>query len=73
MGYMSEALTALENELFAFGFDKITLDIDDGNTMSENVAKRNGYTLVKRLPMASWAKCVGKCDSLIYEKRKETD
>ena len=72
-GYMTEALTALEGELFAFGFDKITLDIDDGNTMSENVAKRNGYTLVKRLPMASWAKCVGKCDSLIYEKQKETD
>ena len=72
-GFMSEALTALESELFAFGFDKITLDIDDGNTMSENVAKRNGYTLVKRLPMASWAKCVGKCDSLIYEKHKETD
>lgn len=72
-GYMSEALTALESELFAFGFDKITLDIDDGNIMSENVAKRNGYTLVKRLPMASWAKCVGKCDSLIYEKHKETD
>ena len=67
-GYMSEALSALEKELFKFGFDKITLDIDDGNTMSENVAKRNGYTLVKRLPMASWAKCVGKCDSLIYEK-----
>ncbi len=69
-GYMTEALTALESELFAFGFDKITLDIDAGNTASENVAKRNGYTLVKCLPMASWAKCVGKCDSLIYEKRK---
>ena len=69
-GYMSEALTALEAELFAFGFDKITLDIDDGNTPSENVAKRNGYKLEKRLPMASWAKCVGKCDSLIYIKRE---
>ena len=67
-GYMSEALVALEKELFKFGFDKITLDIDDGNTKSENVAKRNGYKFVKRLPMASWAKRVGKCDSLIYEK-----
>lgn len=67
-GYMSEALSALETELFKFGFDKIILDIDDGNTHSENLAKRNGYKLVKRLPMASWAKCVGKCDSLIYEK-----
>lgn len=67
-GFMSEALTALESELFAFGFDKITLDIDDGNVMSENVAKRNGYKLVKRLPMESYAKYVGKCDSLIYEK-----
>lgn len=72
-GYMSEALTALEAELFAFGFDKITLDIDAGNTPSENVANRNGYKLEKRLPMASWAKCVGKCDSLIYVKNKEAD
>ena len=70
-GVMSEALTALETELFKFGFNKITLDIDDGNTRSENVAKRNGYKLSKRLPMASWAKCVGKCDSLIYEKQRE--
>ncbi len=67
-GYMSETLSALETELFKFGFDKIILDIDDGNSKSENIAKRNGYKLVKRLPMASWAKCVGKCDSLIYEK-----
>lgn len=70
-GYMSEALSALETELFKFGFDKITLDIDNGNTPSENLAKRNGYKLVKQLPMASYAKCVGKCDSLIYKKEKE--
>lgn len=69
-GYMTEALSALETELFKFGFNKITLDIDNGNMHSENLAKRNGYTLDKRLPMASWAKCVGKCDSLIYIKRE---
>lgn len=69
-GYMTEALSALETELFEFGFDKIILDVDAGNTPSENVAKRNGYKLEKRLPMASWAKCVGKCDSLIYAKCK---
>lgn len=69
-GYMSEALSALETELFKFGFNKITLDIDNGNIHSENLAKRNGYTLDKRLPMASWAKCVGKCDSLIYVKKR---
>lgn len=69
-GYMSEALTALETELFNFGFNKITLDVDNGNTPSENIAKRNAYKLVKRLPMASYAKCVGKCDSLIYTKYK---
>lgn len=67
-GYMSEALSALETELFKFGFKKVTLDIDNGNTHSENLAKRNGYKLAKRLLMNSWAKCVGKCDSLIYEK-----
>ena len=69
-GYMTEALSALETELFKFGFDKIILDVDAGNTPSENVAKRNGYKLEKRLPMASWAKCVGKCDSLIYVKKQ---
>ena len=31
-GYMSEALSALETELFKFGFNKIKLDIDNGNT-----------------------------------------
>ena len=67
-GYMSEALSALETELFDFGFDRIILDVDAGNTPSENVAKRNEYKLEKQLPMASWAKCVGKCDSLIYVK-----
>lgn len=69
-GFMTEALSALETELFKFGFDKIILDIDDGNTKSESVARRNGYKFEKRLPMASWAKCVGKCDSLIYVKMK---
>lgn len=69
-GYMSEALTALELELFKFGFDKIVLEIDNGNISSENVAKRNNYVLNKRIPMDSWAKCVGKCDTLVYEKHK---
>lgn len=69
-GFMSEALSALETELFNFGFSKIILDIDDGNIKSENLAKYNGYKCVECLPMASWAKCVGKCDSLIYEKQK---
>ena len=55
---------------FKFGFNKITLDIDDGNAPSETLAKRNGYKLARRLPLASYAKCVGKCDSLIYEKIK---
>lgn len=67
---MSEALSALETELFKFGFNKITLYIDNGNTHSENLAKRNGYTLDKKLPMAPWAKCVGKFDSLIYVKKR---
>ena len=69
-GYMTEALSSLETELFKFGFNKITLDIDSGNTHSENLAKRNKYKLEKILPMASRAKCVGKCDSLIYVKER---
>ena len=67
-GYMGEALSALETELFKFGFEKIIIDVDAGNTPSENVARRAGYTLEKILPMESWAKCVGKCDSLIFVK-----
>lgn len=67
-GYMGEALSALETELFKFGFKKIIIDVDAGNVPSENVARRAGYKLEKRLPMESWAKCVGKCDSLIFVK-----
>lgn len=67
-GYMAESLSALESELFKFGFNKIIIDIDAGNTSSENVARRAGYVLERRLPMESWAKCVGKCDSLIFVK-----
>jgi RimJ/RimL family protein N-acetyltransferase len=70
---MTEALNALEKELGKFGFKKIIIDIDDGNIRSENIAKRNGYILEKRLPMASWAKCIGKCDSLIYVKKLTTN
>ena len=70
-GYMGEALSALEQELFNFGFNKITIEIDDGNTRSENVAKRNGYKFLERRPMASWAKSVGKCDELVYVKYKK--
>ena len=69
-GFMSEALNALEQELFKFGFTKIKLDIDNGNAPSESLAKRNGYVLENRLPLASWAKAVGDCDSLIYIKQK---
>ena len=69
-GYMTEALVALEQELFKFGFEKIILEIDDGNIPSANVAKRNGYKLEKRLPMESYAKCVGKCDAVVYVQRK---
>lgn len=69
-GFMSESLSALEQELFKFGFDKIILDIDDGNKKSENLALRNNYILERKLKDASWAKQVGKCDSLIYIKTK---
>ena len=67
-GYMGEALSALETELFKFGFNRIIIDVDAGNLPSENVARRAGYQLEKRIPMNSWAKCVGKCDSMIFIK-----
>ena len=69
-GFMTESLSALEQELFQFGFNKIVLDIDNGNTNSENLAIRNNYILERKLKGASWAKQVGKCDSLIYIKTK---
>ena len=73
-GYMGAALAALESELFKFGFEKIIIDVDAGNTPSENVARRAGYTLEKRIPMNSWAKCLGgKCDSLIFSKSKSDE
>lgn len=72
-GFMSEALYALSTQLFKFGFDKIILEIDAGNILSESVAKRNGYILEKRNPMDSWAKCVGKRDSLIFSKSRERE
>ena len=67
-GFMTEAISALESELFKFGFEKIILEIDAGNTKSENVAQRNGYKLEKRIPDDSYAKRVGKCDTLVYAK-----
>lgn len=69
-GFMSEALSGLETELFKFGFDKIILEIDDGNVPSTNLAKRNNYKLNQVLPMAGYAKCVGKCDCFVYIKEK---
>ena len=56
--------------------ERLTLSVlkpsteDDGNAPSETLAKRNGYKLARRLPLASYAKCVGECDSLIYKKTK---
>lgn len=44
-GYMSEALSALESELFKFGFKKIVVEIDANNKKSEFVVKRAGYVL----------------------------
>ena len=67
---MTEAISALESELFKFGFEKIILEIDAGNTKSENVAQRNGYKLEKRIPDDSYAKRVGKCDTLVYAKSR---
>jgi len=63
-GYMTEALTALETELFKFGFTKVILDIDSGNTKSKSVAERNGYQMVKQVPNDTNS----EFDLLLYQK-----
>ena len=69
-GFMSEALQTLERALFDFGFSTLILEIDDGNVRSENIARRNGYVLRERRPMASWSNATGDCDELVYVKTK---
>lgn len=44
-GYMTEALSALEKDLFNRGVNRISLHIDTGNVASEKMAKRLGYVL----------------------------
>lgn len=44
-GYMSEAISLLENDLFNRGVNRISLHIDTGNEPSEKMAERLGYTL----------------------------
>ena len=46
--------------------ERLTLSVLKPST--ENAKKIYGYKLARRLPLASYAKCVGKCDSLTYEK-----
>lgn len=44
-GYMTEAVLALEEELFKAGIHRITICCDVNNYASANVAKNAGYTL----------------------------
>ena len=44
-GYMTEAVRALEKELFERGMHRITIRCDANNTKSARVAKLTGYTL----------------------------
>lgn len=44
-GYMSEALKAVEEKLFAGGMRRLVICCDMANTASSAVAKRNGYKL----------------------------
>ncbi len=69
-GFMTEALQALEKQLFGIGFNRIQMEIDSGNIKSENIAKKNNYVLEGRTRQSSWAKCCGVCDTLIYSKLK---
>ena len=62
----------LQDKLFMDGYDRgcrIKKSIDELRNAGINFFD-NGYKLEKILPMASWAKCVGKCDSLIFTKER---
>ena len=70
-GVMTDAVNALVDVLFDYGFERVELEIDAGNTRSENVARRCGFVLEGRLRRKSWARAVGGvCDLLIYSKLK---
>lgn len=53
-GYMSEALKALEKELFGQGINRIYIGNDTRNIRSANVAKRAGYHLDGILRQNRW-------------------
>ncbi len=54
-GYMSEALKALEPELFKAGINRIEIRNDPQNTHSASVAKRAGYHLDGVLRQDRWS------------------
>ena len=70
-GIMSDALDAVVSVLFEFGFERIELRIDCGNTRAENLAKRAGFVCEGRLRRKSCARGAGgACDLGIYSKLK---
>ncbi|HNY25313.1 MAG TPA: GNAT family protein [Alphaproteobacteria bacterium] len=69
-GFMTEALKALEKQIFELGFNRIQMEIDSDNIKSENIAKKNNYVLEGITRQSSYAKCCGVCDTLIYSKLK---
>ncbi len=73
-GIISDALNALTPVLFDFGFERVELQIDYGNTRAENVAQRCNFVREGRLRRKSCARGAGGvCDLLVYSKLKTED
>ncbi|MBO6290552.1 MAG: GNAT family N-acetyltransferase [Alphaproteobacteria bacterium] len=71
-GYMSEALAALEKEIFGQGINRIYIGNDTRNIRSANVAKRAGYRLEGILRQNRWDDYSQSfIDSNVWAKLKE--
>lgn len=70
-GYMSEAVKALEKEVFKQGFNRIVIQNDTQNTPSANVAKNAGYHLDGVMRQDRWCEDKNRFrDSNIWSKLK---
>ena len=65
-GFMSEAMNALEQELFKFGFETILCVVDEDNLASRKCVEHNGYVLKQKQPSEM---LYGRND-MFYEKHK---
>ena len=70
-GFMAEAVSLLEKELFADGFNRIVIQTDVLNAKSAGVAKRCGYILEGVLRQERYSERLGRFrDTNVFSKLK---